>query len=153
MTVRPLYLISIIVLSVALVGCEPKPKLVYVLEGSQTVTLIPSVSANSVAQGESVVLSVERRTSGNWKQVPLNEARGQCWVYRRPPESEPQVADSLRWIVEPEGAVWFHPEYRFDRTRLATMNVKGTITLTPVSTVTCEGDRLAEGPPIEIEVH
>ncbi|MFO7305395.1 MAG: hypothetical protein C0P74_007755 [Gammaproteobacteria bacterium] len=153
MTVRQFCLVPIVVLSLALAACESKPKLVYVLEGSQSVTLIPSVSSDSVAEGESVVLSVERRTSGNWKQVPLNEVRGRCWVYRPPPEVEPQVADTLRWIVEPEGAVWFPPEHRLDRTRVATMLVKGTVTLTPVSTVTCEEGRLVEGPPITIEVH
>lgn len=137
---------------VALAGCEQKPKLVYVPDGPQTITLIPSASASSVRVGETVELSVERRTSGNWKQVPLSEARGQCWFHARPPELEPQVADSVRWIVEPENSVAFSTEYRFDHVRLATMHVRGTIKLTPVSPTVCESDRMVEGPPLEIEV-
>lgn len=137
---------------VALAGCEQKVKLVYVPDGPQTITLTPSVSSSSVRLGETVELSVERRTSGNWKQIPLPEARGQCWFYARPPEVEPQVADSVRWIVEPENSVAFSTEYRFDHVRLATMNVRGTIKLTPVSPAVCEPDRMVEGPALEIEV-
>lgn len=135
-----------------LAGCEQKPKLVYVPDGPLTVTLNPSASASSVQQGETVVLNVERRTTGNWKQVPVNEARGQCWFHARPPEAEPQVADDLQWAVDPENSVTFNTEYRFDHARLATMNVKGTIRLTPVSEVPCEPDRMVEGPTLEIEV-
>lgn len=133
-------------------GCEQKPKLVYVPDGPQTVALNASASASSVQQGDTVVLSVERRTTGSWKQVPVNEARGQCWFYARPPETEPQVADSVQWAVEPENSVTFNAEYRFDHARIATMNVKGTIRLTPVSEVPCESDRMVEGQTVEIEV-
>jgi hypothetical protein len=106
-----------------------------------------------VQQGETVVLHVERRASGKWKQIPLNEVRsGQCWVYRPPAESEPEVADSVHWAVVPEGGVTLNREYRLDHTKIATMNVKGTITLTPFSTVKCEDDRVVEGPSIQIEV-
>src|SRR5688572_16029961 len=62
---------SALLISVA--GCEQKPKLVYVPEGPQTVTLVSSASATSVQQGGTVVLSVQRQLSGNWKQVPLSE--------------------------------------------------------------------------------
>ena len=150
MAVRPLLYLSLLLVPVA--GCEQKAKLVYVPDGPQTVTLIPSASRTSVPHGETVVLSVERRTSGNWKQVPVTEARGKCWFYARPPESEPQVADSIQWAVEPENSVTFNAEYRFDHVRIATMNVKGTVRLTPVSAVLCEPDRTVEGPTLEIEV-
>jgi hypothetical protein len=151
MAVRPWIYTFLLLMSAA--GCEQKAKLVYVPDGPQTVTLIPSASATSVPQGGTVVLSVERRTSGKWKQVPVTEARGQCWFYRRPPESEPQVADSLQWAVEPENSVTFNAEYRFDHARIATMNVRGTIRLTPVSEVLCEPDRMVEGPTLEIQVN
>lgn len=141
---------SVWILSLA--GCEQKAKLVYVPEGPQTLTLVSSASANSVQQGETVVLSVERQLSGNWKQVPLPEVRGQCWLHRPPPASEPQVADDVQWAVDPENSVTFNTEYRFDHTRIATMNLKGTITLIPASTVPCEPDRLVQGPAIQIEV-
>ncbi len=150
MTARP-YLFLFLPL-VWIAGCEQKPKLVYVPDGPLTVTLNASASASSVQQGETVVLNVERRTTGNWKQVPIAEARGQCWFHARPPDAESQVADSVQWAVEPENGVAFNTEYRFDHARLATMNVKGTITLTPVSEVPCEPDRSVEGPTLEIEV-
>jgi hypothetical protein len=140
------------VLLLAVAGCEQKPKLVYVPDGPQTVSLVSSASASSVKQGDTVVLSVERQRSSNWKQVPLNEVRGQCWLHRPPPASEPEVADDVQWAVDPENSVTFNTEYRFDHTRIATMNLKGTVTLTPASTVPCEPDRLVQGPPIRIEV-
>ena len=95
MIVRTFSMLCASLLLALMAGCEQKAKLVYVLEGPQTVTLIPSASASSVQQGGTVVLSVERRTSGKWKQVPLNEVGGQCWLHRPPPESEAQVADDL----------------------------------------------------------
>jgi hypothetical protein len=139
-------------LLISVTGCEQKPKLVYVPEGPQILTLVSSASANSVQQGDTVVLSVARELAGNWKQVPLSEVRGQCWLHRPPPPSEPQVADDVQWAVDPENSVTFNTEYRFDHTRIATMNLKGTVTLTPASTVPCEPDRLVQGPPIRIEV-
>lgn len=152
MAVRLLAAFSSSVLCLLVAGCEQKAKLVYVPEGPQTVTLIPSASAHSVQQGGTVVLSVERHIDGKWKQVPLNEVRGQCWLHRPPPASEPQVADNVQWAADPENSVTFNTEYRFDHTRIATMNLKGKITLTPATTVPCEPDRLVQGPPIHIEV-
>lgn len=153
MILRSLTLLLICALLGMLAGCEQQSELVYVLEEPQTVTLTPSASKQEVQQGETVALHVARRTSGNWKQVPLNEiSPGQCWVYRPPVESEPEVADSVQWKVVPERAVTFHREIRMDHTRMATMDVKGTVQLTPVSEVKCEPDRLVEGSPIVIEV-
>lgn len=149
---RKLARVGLLVSGALLGGCEPRENLVYVPDGPQTIELIPSASERSVEQGASIVLSVQRRTSGKWKQVPLSEARGKCWVYRPPPEYEPEVAHSLQWVVDPEGSVDFSREYRFDQARVATMPVKGTIRLTPLSEVTCEPDRKVEGPPLTIEV-
>lgn len=147
----PILLLAALLWSVA--GCEQQSDLVYVLEEPQSVTLTASASTLKVQQGETIVLHVERRTSGKWKQVPLDEVRsGQCWVYRPPVESEPEVADSVQWEVVPENAVTFNREYRLDHTRIATTNVKGTIKLTPFSAVKCEADRVVQGPSILIEV-
>lgn len=134
-------------------GCEQRAALVYVLESPQTVELATSASALSVRQGEPVVLHVARRTSGKWKQIPRDQLRsGQCWVYQPPAESAAEVADSVQWDVVPEDGVRFNTEYRLDHTRIATMFLKGTIKLTPISAVKCEADRVAEGPSIQIEV-
>jgi hypothetical protein len=126
---------------------------VYVLQGPQSVTLRPSASATSVQQGATVVLHLERHVQGQWKQVPLQEVRpGQCWVYRPPAQTELEAADSVEWQVVPEGAVSFSREFRMDHTKVATMQVKGTITLRPRTAVKCEPDRVVDGPAIQIEV-
>lgn len=139
---------------VVISGCEQRGPTVYVLEGPQTVELKASASATQVKQGDTVVLHVERRTTGNWKQVPRGELKpGQCWMYRPPVEFEPEVAHSVKWEVIPENAVRFHTEYRLDQSRLATMMVKGTIQLTPVDEVKCEEGRTVVGPTLEIEVN
>jgi hypothetical protein len=126
---------------------------VYVLESPQTVVLTASASASTVQQGETVVLHVERRTSGQWKQVSRDQLTpGQCWVYRPPVEVEPEAAHSVQWEVVPEGAVEFRTEYQLDQTRVATLTAKGKVRLTPISAVKCEEGRSVAGPSIEIEV-
>jgi hypothetical protein len=139
--------------ALALAACEQQKPLVYVLEAPQEVTLTPSASVSSVPQGAPVELRVQRRTSGKWRQVRLDEVRaGQCWLYRPPPESEAEVADNVHWRIVPENAVRFTAEVRMDHTRQARMLRKGTVTLTPRSAVACEKDRVVEGPSIQIEV-
>lgn len=134
-------------------GCEQRGPFVYVLESPQTVTLKATASAAKVEQGGTVVLHVERQTTGKWQRVSRGDLKpGQCWVYRPPVEVEPEVAQSVQWVVEPEGAVDFHTEYQMDQSRAATMMIKGTIKLTPVGKVTCEEGRVIEGEPVEIEV-
>jgi hypothetical protein len=153
MLVRSLPVLLLVAVLWSVAGCEQQSDLVYVLEEPQSVTLIASASTLKGQQGESIVLHVERRTSGKWKQIPLSEVRsGQCWVYRPPVESEPEVADSLQWEVVPENAVTFNREYRLDHKRIATANIKGTIKLTPFSAVKCEADRAVRGPSVLIEV-
>ena len=144
-------LIPAVLLLVA--GCEQRGPFVYVLEAPQSVELKPTASASTVPQGQTVVLRVERRTTGQWKRVSRGELTpGQCWVYRPPVELEPEVAHSVQWEVVPEGAVEFHTDYQLDQTRVATMMTKGKITLTPISAVKCEEGRSVAGPAIEIEV-
>lgn len=138
---------------VALAGCEQRGPTVYVLDGEQEVQLNASASASTVKQGETVVLHVEQRTTGKWKQIPRAELTpGQCWVYRPPVEVEPEVAHSVQWEVIPEGAVEFHQEYQLDQSRVATMMTKGKVQLTPIGKVKCEEGRAAVGSTIEIEV-
>jgi outer membrane protein assembly factor BamE (lipoprotein component of BamABCDE complex) len=138
---------------IAVAGCGKTSKVVYVLEEPQNVTLVPSASATQVRRGETVILSLERRIEGKWKQVPLESVgTGQCWVYRPPTSVEPQAADSVEWEVTPEGAVSFNQDYRMDHTKVATMQRAGTITLKPRTAVKCEPDRVVEGPSLQIEV-
>jgi hypothetical protein len=138
---------------VVVAGCEQRAPLVYVLESPQAITLTPSASPLSVRQGETVALSVKRRISGKWKQIPRDQlSAGQCWVYQPPAHSEDEVADSVEWKIVPENAVRLNTEYRMDHTKIATMMGKGTIQLTPISAVKCEPDRVVEGPSIQIEV-
>lgn len=127
--------------------------MVYVLDGKQEVKLVSSASATQVKRGETVVLHLERRVTGNWKQIPRNQLTpGQCWLYTPPPQVEEEVADNVEWVVEPDGAVRFNPELRLDHTRIATMVSSGRVKLTPFTQVRCEKDRVEEGPAIRIEV-
>lgn len=148
--------VSMLVISavlVAIAGCEQRGPTVYVLDGPQTVELNASASASKVQLGETVVLHVEQRNSGKWKQIPRDELTpGQCWVYRPPVEVEPEVAHSVQWEVIPEGAVEFHSEYQMDQSRLATMRAKGAIKLTPIGKAKCEEGHSVVGSTIEIEV-
>lgn len=134
-------------------GCEQRGPFVYVLESPQSVVLTATASASKLRQGEKVVLHVERKTTGKWQRVSRSElTAGQCWLYRPPVEVEPEVAQDVQWVVEPERAVEFHTEYQMDQSRVATVTTKGTIKLTPVSKVKCEEGRSVEGSTIEIEV-
>jgi hypothetical protein len=134
-------------------GCSQQQPMVYVLEGPQEVRLVSSASTTQVKRGETVVLHVERRVTGNWKQIPRDQLTpGQCWLYTKPPELEQEVADNVEWVVEPEDAVRFNGEFRMDHTRIATMMMPGRVKLTPFTAVRCEKDRVEEGPAIRIEV-
>lgn len=150
---RFISLLAVPVVLASLAGCEQRGPTVYVLEGEQTVELKASASPSTVKVGESVVLHVEQRTTGNWKQVPRSELKpGQCWVYRPPVEVEPEVAHSVQWEVIPEDSVQFPQEYRLNQSRVAIMMVKGTIQLTPIAKVKCEEGRTVVGNTVEIEV-
>jgi hypothetical protein len=135
-------------------GCEQQQPMVWVLEGQQEVTLTASASAKTVKVGETVVLHAQRRTVGKWKQIPRDQLTpGQCWLYTAPPEFEQEVAASIDWEVMPENAVRFDNAVRMDQTRIATMMVRGRVTLRPLTTVRCEKDRIEEGDPIRFEVN
>lgn len=127
--------------------------MVYVLESPQDVTLTSSASTTKLQPGETVVLHVQRRAIGKWKQIPRDQLTpGQCWLYTPPPQVEEEVADNVEWQVVPEDAVRFNSEFRMDHTRIATVKAKGRIELTPLSAVRCEKDRVEAGPAIRIEV-
>lgn len=82
--------------------------MVYVLDSPQTVALAPSVSEQSVQQGDAVVLRVARRTSRKHRRIRRDERpSGQCRVYRPPANAEREAADEVHWEVEPEHAVRF----------------------------------------------
>lgn len=148
---RPLFFLLPAVLLIC--ACEQRPALVYVLDSPQKVLLTTSTSAQKVEQGGTATLHVERRSTGSWRQVPRNQLKpGQCWLYQPPPQHEPQVADNVHWVVLPPDTVRFNTDYRMDHTKVATLLVKGWITLTPLSTVRCESERVVEGPSIQIEV-
>jgi hypothetical protein len=134
-------------------GCKRQEPMVYVLASEQQVTLTPRASATKVKRGEQVQLHVQRRSVGQWRQIPRNQLTpGQCWLYTQPPELEEEVADNVEWRVSPQLAVQFDATFRMDHTRVATMMRTGTIVLTPLSAVRCEKDRVVEGPALRIEV-
>jgi hypothetical protein len=134
-------------------GCKGQEPLVYVLASEQQVTLTPSASPTKVKVGEQVVLRVQRRAVGQWKQIPRDQLTpGQCWLYTPPPEVEEEVADNVEWVSVPEEAIRFDGTFRMDHSRIATVVRSGTIVLTPYSAVRCEKDRVVEGPAVRIEV-
>ena len=139
---------------IALSACGKQgSKMVYVLEEPQQVTLTASASPEKVGRGEAVTLHAERRSTGKWKQIPMDQVtQGQCWVYQIPDAVEPEVADSIEWEVHPGGSVLFKPEYRLDHKRIITTDRMGRITFVPRTTVKCEIDRIVEGTPIQIQV-
>jgi hypothetical protein len=134
-------------------GCKAQEPMVYVLASEQAVTLTPSVSATQLKQGEQIVLRVQRRAVGEWKQIPRNQLTpGQCWLYTPPPEMEQEVADNVEWEVVPEEAIRFEGTFRMDHTRIGTVVRTGTIVVRPRSPVRCEKDRVVEGPALKIKV-
>jgi hypothetical protein len=150
---RFISMLALPVVLASVAGCEQRGPTVYVLEGEQTVELKASATPSRARVGETVVLHVEQRTQGNWKQIARNELKpGQCWVYRPPAEVEPEVAHSVQWEVIPEDAVRFPQEYQLNQSRVAIMMVKGTVKLTPIAKVKCEEGRTVVGPTVEIEV-
>lgn len=133
-------------------GCTEEPEFVYVLEAPQSVSLVAYASAARVFAGEPIVLHVQRRTSGVWKRIPMkSRAPDQCWMRRPPPESENEVADNVRWTVNPEGIARFNIDFRSDHTRQVWFSQAGKFTLTPSTAVWCERRSIA-GPAVEIEV-
>src|SRR3954469_14708237 len=128
-------------------------KMVYVLEEPQKVTITATALPEKVGRGEAVTLHAERRSTGKWKQIPMDQVtQGQCWVYQVPDAVEVEVADSVEWDVHPDGSVAFKPEYRLDHKRVVPADRHGRITLTPRSAVKCEADRVVEGPAIQVDV-
>ena len=154
MIVRSTSALVMAALLVMVTGCGQRGSLVYVLEEPQSVTLTASASAVSVQQGETVVLRVERRTSRKWQtdSAERSALRAMLGVSaacgnRKPPRPTAFSGRSCRRTRSRSPR-----KYRMDHTKIATMNVKGTITLTPLSPVKCEPDRVVEGPSIQIEV-
>lgn len=134
-------------------GCKQQAPLVYVLESPQEVTLTASASATRVPRGETVVLHAQRRSVGKWQQIPRDQlAPGQCWLYRPPPELESEVADKVEWEIIPDRGIQLDPAFQMDHSRVALLAVPGKYTLTAYSAVTCEKDRVVQGPTFEIEV-
>ncbi len=134
-------------------GCSQEPTVVYVLQAPQTVSLVASALSVSVAVDEPVVLSVQRETAGQWKQIPRAQlAPDQCWMARPPPGSEKEVADNLHWTVQPEGIARFNTDLRADRTRQVRFSTTGTFTLTASSSVWCEFGRSVAATGIRVEV-
>ena len=104
-----------------LAACAPEPpESVFVPAPSFTLTLAARTSlgdAPLLRVGEPLTLFV-RRASGPWVEVGGEAATaGECWWVRPPPDVEPEVADNVRWLVDPPGAAEFNVAYRADHTR------------------------------------
>jgi len=102
-------------------ACSPEPAEVWVPgPGFEQTIHITSAQGDraTVRVGEPLVLHAERR-SGPW----VRRARAtlapddSCWLRSPPSSPEPEVAGSLRWLVDPPGSATFNLDLRTDATR------------------------------------
>jgi len=151
--VKPAFAPAGYLLALALLqGCDRTPEFVFVLNAPQKIELAASASTLRTPVGVPVVLHAERKTEGSWTRIPSRELKpGQCWVAALPLEREAEVADNIRWIVEPEGAAVFNIDVRPDHTRTVVLSKPGVFTLTPSTSVWCELSRSVPGSPLRIE--
>ena len=99
----------------------------------------------STGRGTSPVVGVDepltlhaRRTSGPWVPRPRADVHGDvCWSRSPPPEVEHEVADNVRWLVNPDSVAVFNIRYRPDRTREVRFSKPGVYSLTAHSSTSC----------------
>lgn len=121
-------------------ACGRDASVVYVPGGSFEEELFLTTSrgqAPRVRVGEPLVLHAQRR-SGPWFPVPQRDVEeGQCSLTTLPPQLEPEVAASVRWIVVPEGHATFDVGLREDGTREVRFDAPGLYLLTAESGSWC----------------
>lgn len=95
----------------------------------------------TVRVGERLVLHA-RRVTGPWKEVTRDGlSSDECWVVRPPEREEPEVADNVHWIVDPEGYATFNLGLRDDHTRTVQFSQSGQYRLRAVSKTWCGSPR------------
>jgi hypothetical protein len=127
-------------LLVVMIACSPQPEQVFAPAKAfhHTVRATTTQGAEpSVRVGEPLTLQATR-TSGPWVQIPRRSVPADgCWVAPPPPAEEPEVADNLHWVVEPDGQAVFDLGLRDDHTRVVRFSRPGRYVLHAVGSMWC----------------
>src|SRR5262245_46900724 len=98
--------LALALLPFLLLACSKSSDLVFVPGDDFSASLEIALQTEAVA-GEWFNISAKRR-SGPWKRVPLTAVpRGAIWFANQPQEIEPEVAENVSWVTDPEGAARF----------------------------------------------
>ncbi len=90
-----------------------------------------------VAPGQRLTIHATRRT-GPWVAIRRDSLeQDTCWLVSAPPQHEPEVADNVRWFVDPNGPATFNLGMRSDRTRHVEFDTPGVYHLTAESASWC----------------
>lgn len=128
-------------LCLSLFACSSEPAVVYVPGDKfrETVQLSTGGGASPTIRVHEPLTLHARRTSGPWMAIQRAELRGRrCWWGAAPPEVEAEVADNVRWLVQPDSSsAVFNLEIRNDHTRNVRFSRPGVYRLTAHSNVSC----------------
>jgi hypothetical protein len=114
----------------------PAPSFEYTIEASTGKGLAPEVRV-----GEPLTLHANR-SSGPWVEVVRPSLpTDACWIGRPPLHEEPEVADNLRWVVEPEGRATFNLGLTKDHTRVVRFAAPGRYALHAISSMWCSSPK------------
>jgi hypothetical protein len=123
-----------------LMACDQQPERVFV-PGKPFRHVVEVRTSQGVAPsirvGEWLALHA-RRSTGPWAATERKSLGPDgCWVAPSPAEEEPEVADNLRWIAEPEGKAQFNLDLLADHTRRVRFSVPGRYVLHATSSTWC----------------
>lgn len=145
---------SIAVLVLCLIlssGCEPRPpENVYVPGPSAQETVTISVSKVKGKVGEPLILHASRKTRGYILVKSSTLPEEACWWRSEPPAEEKEVADNLKWVIEPSGSATFNVNYRSDHARDVVFLKAGKYKLKGYSAVWCPPVTASDEVEIEI---
>lgn len=123
-----------------MLACSDEPRIVYVpgetfresLQISTGLGTAPTIGVN-----EPLTLRA-RRTSGPWVQRSRADVPDvKCSWGAAPPEVEHEVADNIRWLVDPDSVAVFNVEFRPDHTREVRFSRPGVYRVTARSSTSC----------------
>jgi hypothetical protein len=110
----------------------PAKSFEYSIEATTGLGLEPVVKV-----GEGLTLHAKRR-SGPWAEVARTSLPTDgCWVAPPPLPEEAEMADNVRWIVEPEGQATFNLGLTADHTRIVRFAKPGRYTLGVITSMWC----------------
>jgi hypothetical protein len=125
----------------SLLACSDDPPILYV-PGEQfreTVQISTGGGASPIIGVDEPLTLHARRTAGPWIAIPRAELGDRrCPWNVAPPEVEAEVADNVRWLVQPDSAsAVFNLKISKDHTRNVRFSKPGIYRLTAHSNVSC----------------